>query len=122
MRFPTNPAKRKSFTLIEFMIGGAILSILLLIIGSAVSGPFLRKYTENQANQAMDAFISKAGIQDVSRKSCAGDSDGDGYGTCTIVCDSGEKIFLMCPVGLFNMASSCKEVPSFQMMNFGNQQ
>jgi hypothetical protein len=59
----------------------------------------------------MNLFISNNHLQ-VKRKSCAGDSDGDGYGSCTVVTTEGEKIFLQCPsdfLGNLSGGTGCKE-------------
>lgn len=103
--------KEVGFTLVEVIIVIAIVGILVAV----VFGAGFRGTTENQAYTAMNSFIQKANISDVDRATCAGDSDGDGYGSCTVVRKSGEKIFLMCPVGLSLLtgAESCKEVPFF---------
>jgi len=75
--------------------------------------------TENRAYEAGELFISKNQIvmtdgTERGRMTCAGDSDGDGYGSCTIVTLAGEKIYLQCPtdwiaVNFWN-AASCKEI------------
>lgn len=108
--FSMRRQSKRSFSLIELMIVIGIIGIFMSIGGSVFLAPFTRSYTEKQAYKGMDSFIAQSSISGISRKTCAGDSDGDGYGTCTVVLNSGEKIFLMCPVGPFNLASSCKEI------------
>lgn len=107
--------KEKGFTMIELLITLVIGTIIMLPISGLVVDFFLnnRGATEERAYEGMNAFIMDNDLQ-VSRSSCAGDSDGDGYGSCTIVLESGERIYLDCPsswgsVNLFG-ASGCKEI------------
>ena len=103
----------KGFTLIELMIVIAIISIL----GAVVSGGIFNNLgkTEARAYQNVEKFMSNNGItmEQVKRRTCAGDSDGDGYGSCAIVMKDGEKINLNCPASWsseWQGATSCKEV------------
>ena len=45
---------------------------------------------------------------------CAGDSNGDGYGTCTIKTTDDKRIMLRCPTDYFDVevwgAKACKEI------------
>ena len=104
-----NNTKQTGFTLIELTIVIAILGV----IGSIVYASFsdTRGATQSRAEDNMNLFISNNHLQ-VKRKSCAGDSDGDGYGSCTIVTTEGEKIFLQCPsdyLGNLGGGTGCKE-------------
>lgn len=104
----------KGFTLIELMVVAAVLGILAAVTVSV----FINNMgaTEQRSYDAAHKYVADNNIQ-VKRMTCAGDSDRDGYGTCTLVTQD-EKIFLQCPsswgdVNLWG-ATSCKEVE----MNF----
>jgi len=77
-----------------------------------------RGFTEDRAYEGVERFIKQNNI-DVKRKTCAGDSDEDGYGTCTIVATDREIITIQCPVNWIDIniwgAKSCKEVPVLRM-------
>jgi len=109
---------KKGFTLIEFMIVIAICGILAALVSGSILDN--RGATEKRAKQAAINFLKENEIT-YQRMSCAGDSNHDGYGTCNIVTDKGEKIMLNCPTGYFDTkifgASECKEV--YANFNFG---
>lgn len=100
----------KGFTLVELIICIAIVSIL----ATAALGPGCnnRKATEDRAYVAAEKFVAKNKMS-VKRLTCAGDSDNDGYGSCTMVTSEGEKIMLKCPTDYFDVnlwgAEDCKE-------------
>jgi len=101
----------KGFTLIEVIIVLAILGILLAVVSGGLVNT--RGATEARAYEGMSKFLADNSNIQVERKTCAGDSDGDGYGTCTIVTTKGETIRLECPTGYFDRmtgAESCKDM------------
>lgn len=106
----------KGFTLIELILVLAILGI----VGTLLSGIILnnRGATEKRALEHMNLFVKTNQIS-VERATCAGDSDLDGYGTCTIKTKDGEMITLQCPTNWFDInwfgASQCKEVPIMRL-------
>lgn len=99
----------KGFTLLEVMIVLAIVGIFSLVIAGAVlNNPGA---TQERATANMQAWAASQGIQP-KRASCAHDSDGDGFGSCTVVDQAGEKIHLQCSAGFvggLTGANSCKE-------------
>ena len=111
--------KRNGFTVVELMIVVAIVGIIASVVSSGLLNT--RGATEDRAYQGATKFIDDNNIA-VLRKTCAGDSDGDGYGTCTIVqavrqadgsVAEGSKIRLECPTNWFDRltgAVSCKEI------------
>ncbi len=109
--------KNKGISLIEIMIVMAILGILLtIVISTTINSPGV---TENRATTNADKWISETGIT-IKRKSYSHDSDGDGYGSCTVVTQEGEKIYLQCVSGWFQEftgASGCKEVDTLIKFN-----
>lgn len=111
---------KKGFTVIELLIVIAIIGILAAVVSGAILDN--RGATEKRAKQAAVKFLEENGIS-YQRMSCAGDSDHDGYGTCNIMTDKGEKIMLNCQTGFFDTkvfgASECKEV--YANINFGMQ-
>ena len=107
----------RGFTLIELL---TVVAIGLMLV-SIVFNVYLnnRGATEDRAFSGANSFVEENGIQPI-RISCAGDSDNDGYGTCTVVTAEKEKILLKCPTDYVDVswfgASGCKEV--FQNINF----
>jgi hypothetical protein len=98
--------------------------LLLLSIAVSLTAIWLSSAAKSElrAYAAADAFIADNHIGKLDRRTCAYDSDNDGYGTCTLVID-GEPILLQCPSGFLNTlpiigASSCKEVPN-QILKLG---
>jgi type II secretory pathway pseudopilin PulG len=84
------------------------------IVGSLIFVRFLNTpgQTEERATEHAQAWVKSQHITP-KRMSCAHDSDGDGYGSCTVVTDTDEKNYLQCPAGYGNTlmgATSCKEV------------
>ena len=115
---------RKGFTLIELLIVFAIVSIICAIVGGGIfGGQLTRGKTEAQAYEGMVKFVAMNGLQDqIARKTCASDTDGDGYGSCTLVLKTSERIYLQCPTGFwYKGADSCKEVPAINIQSFPNQ-
>lgn len=109
---------QKGFTLIELMV----VCVIALIIFSVFSNGILnnRGSTESRAKENAQLFIKENNLE-VTRLNCAGDSDNDGYGSCTVVVKDGEKIMLECPAGFFQTnlfgATGCKEVFMLQKLN-----
>jgi len=106
----------KGFTVIEAIIVFAILLILGTTFGSALLNN--RGATERRATELATKFLSQNNIK-VKRIICAGDSDANGYGTCSVLTTDNEKMFLQCPTEYFDVnffgVSQCKEV--FYTMN-----
>ena len=102
---------QKGFTIIEL----AIVFTLVAIVTSVIFAYFGNNmgWTEDRAKENAAKFVKENSIQ-VSRTSCAGDSDHDGYGSCTVVTTSGEGINLQCPTDFVQVrifgASGCKEI------------
>ena len=69
--------------------------------------------TERRADLAGDLFIKQNNIQ-VSRLACAGDFNGDGFGTCNIMTLDKEDIYLKCPTDFVDVkifgAKKCREI------------
>lgn len=90
------------------MVFGVIASVIALCYPLANN----RALTEDRALAGAKEFVRINNIQS-KRISCAGDSDDDGYGSCTVVSGS-EKIKLQCPVDAINFhifgAKGCKEI------------
>jgi hypothetical protein len=109
-------------TLVEFMIIIAVVGIIAILTGGEIVNKWVnnRSATEVRAAEGAGKYISKNGLQ-VQRFSCAGDSNGDGYGTCNLVLKDGEKIIINCPTDYLDVelwgAEGCKEV--FQNFNIG---
>ncbi len=103
--------KEKGFTLIELLIVIAIVGIFLAISANLVLNN--RGATEKRALELCNKYLKNNNMQ-AKRLTCAGDSDGDGYGTCNVVTAGDEKILLQCPTDYFDVnwfgASQCKEV------------
>ena len=102
---------RSGYTVIEVLVCCVMASIFLTIIMSVFVNN--RGSTEERALVAAKQFALDNNIE-VKRVTCAGDSDADGYGSCSMLTESGEKIMLQCPssftdVKLFG-AKGCKEV------------
>lgn len=106
--------KQKGFTVVELISVGVIITVVLVIIASVVL-TFMnnRGATETRAVEGANKFISDNGLE-TKRVTCAGDSDGDGYGACAVTLTDGERIRLECPTNFLDVklfgASSCKEV------------
>lgn len=82
-----------------------------------------RNFTEQRARENAQKFITDNNITS-KRMTCAGDSDGDGYGTCTIVTSTNEKIQLACPSDFVDVrifgAQGCKEKSLVQLNEIVN--
>lgn len=109
--------KQNGFNLFAMTFIVAIAALVLLtVLGFVFDNPGA---TEDRAKEHASAWIKENGVSEVKRFSCAHDSDGDGYGTCTIVTET-EKIFLQCPSSISNVifgATACKEVDTLMKMN-----
>lgn len=102
--------KNRGFTLTEAIIAIAIIAIIFSLIFSALINN--RAATERRATDLAGNFIAENDLS-TQRVTCAGDSDGDGYGTCVVVTVSGEKIKLLCPTNWVDVTiwgvDQCKE-------------
>lgn len=97
--------------------GVELLSMLFIVClaSIALASMFVNNMgaTEKRTKEAALAFMSD---NDLTKKrlTCSGDSDGDGYGSCTLVTTEGEKIQLQCVSGFMATklwgATGCKEV------------
>ena len=109
--------KESGFTFVAVMSGIAIIGIVMIAVFADLLNN--RGATERRALDGANKFLIENSIK-AKRVTCAGDSDNDGYGTCNIVTESGEKIILSCPTNYVDVnwfgATGCKEV--FQNMNF----
>ena len=102
--------KKNGFTVIELMIVVAIFGIFIAVI----AGNFLNNpgQTEARATENAHRWATNQGVE-LKRLSCSHDSDQDGYGSCTIVAEDGERIQLQCASGFVQEAtgaSGCKEI------------
>lgn len=110
----------KQFKWMEFMTKAMIGLIGCGILVSALLAGCMNNKgaTEKRALENAKKFASENNLK-IQRINCAGDSDGDGFGSCTIVTDKNEKIMLNCPSDWFDTkvwgATGCKEI--FQNMN-----
>ncbi len=103
--------KEKGFTLIKLLIVIVIMGVFLAIPVNFILNN--RGATEKRALKLCNRYLISNNIK-AKRLTCAGDSDGDGYGTCNVVTTAGEKIILQCPTNYFDVnwfgASQCKEM------------
>lgn len=102
---------KRGFTLLEVLV---VLSVVCIVV-VCTANLFLNnmRVTELRADEIAREYVERNGMS-VKRLSCAGDSDNDGYSTCNIVLEDGEKIILKCPCDFMNVnmfgARGCKEV------------
>jgi hypothetical protein len=116
--------RKYDFSKKEYVIDYTALTVIAFIMLIFVSlGGAIYQSTPGKTLARTEAnvteWVSKHGIQ-VQRLSCAHDSDSDGYGSCTIVTTSGEKIFLQCVGGWLTSAfggRGCKEVDTLIKLN-----
>lgn len=92
-----------------------VILFIVLVFVSIVGSWFVNTpgQTEGRATNHMNEWVQTNVKEPIKRSSCAHDSDGDGYASCTVATQSGEKIFLQCPSGFTTVAlgaSNCKEV------------
>lgn len=116
----------RGFTMIEAMVALVFVFVIGAFIVAIFSNLFFNRpgQTEARATQAAQQYMDKTKIA-VARLNCAHDSDGDGYGSCTVVTKASEgvpseKIYLQCPARFVNTlmgATSCKEVEFTMQMN-----
>ena len=110
-------------SLIEGLIALAIVALFLFFTASAIISTILNSAgsTERRAFEAARHWMAQNNIT-ATRMSCAHDSDGDGYGSCTVVPPGGEKIYLQCVAGFwqgFWGARGCKEVETTMKLQGG---
>jgi type II secretory pathway pseudopilin PulG len=115
--------KMKGLALVEVLITVSIVLIVsVAVLGSVVNN---RGWTEERALAGAAAFLTSNNIV-AKRVTCAGDSDGDGYGTCNVVTAEGEKVILNCPTNFLDVkvwgASNCKEVFTNYNLTLGQNQ
>lgn len=96
------------------MIEALIVLAIVLILSMVVGGAFLNTpgQTEERSLENAKAWVQSQNLT-AKRLSCAHDSDGDGYASCTLVTQEDEKIYLQCPAGFMQEvmgAKSCKEI------------
>ena len=102
---------QKGYTLVELMV---VLAFIFLG-ASNITTFFINNmgWTEDRAKENAKLFIAENNLQ-VSRMSCAGDSDHDGYGSCSVILTNGEGIGLQCPTDFLQTkvfrARGCKEL------------
>ena len=116
----------RGFILIEAMVVLAFSLVIGVLVVTIFSNLLFNRpgQTEARATQAAQQYMDKTKIA-VARLNCAYDSDGDGYGSCTVVTKASEgvpseKIYLQCPARFVNTlmgATSCKEVEFTMQMN-----
>lgn len=106
--------KKTSKKIITSIIGISI-GIGLVYAGNEFAN--LRIFSERRATKNAKLFAKKNNII-VKRLTCAGDSIDpkykvrDGYGTCALVTNTGEKIMLQCPADFLDNimgSKNCKE-------------
>lgn len=108
--------KENGYTAIEVIISVFILLVVCLAILAPIQKFTVNSLsaTESRAYEGLQRFIDKNDISNIKRKTCAGDSDDDGYGSCSVTLTDGEKIYLLCPTDFIQNkligAESCKEV------------
>ena len=92
-------------------------TVVALIVVTALRIADSPGFSEKRAYEGMALYIAGNGLI-VSRQTCASDSDGDGYGSCSLVTEDGESINLQCPTKFLRTvlfgARSCKQI--FQPM------
>ena len=98
----------KKFLVILVLIGAAALFCMLKYVNNMGA-------TEARAYVGMSEFFKTNSIDTdaLEFKSCAGDSDGDGYGSCTFkLADATYRLHLQCPTDWIQTnvwgATSCK--------------
>lgn len=99
------------FTAIELLIVFMIISTVGIIILTLTLNNM--GATEQRARKNANIWVAENNIQ-VERFSCAGDSDQDGYGSCSIKTRTGEMVYLSCPTSFSSVnifgARGCKEI------------
>ncbi|BDH16554.1 MAG: hypothetical protein [Bacteriophage sp.] len=110
-----NNRKGKKLNLIHYTLHFIIILIMITILFSFLSNFVINNMssTRKRAEANATLFIKDNNIE-VKRLVCAGDSDHDGYGTCTITEVNDKKIQLQCISNFLNVSifkdTSCKEI------------
>jgi hypothetical protein len=107
------------FGIAEILVTLFLAAFFVLMAASWVLN--LPGFTEARAKETAAAWVQTNSIQP-KRTSCAHDSDGDGYGSCTVVTQTDEKVYLQCVAGFWQGlfgASGCKEVETTIKFNQG---
>lgn len=98
----------------------AIVAILAVIIGEATLDNM--SHTKQRAEANAKLFLAQNKLE-TKIFTCAGDSDGDGYGTCSMTLQDGSKLQLECSSRFMNVTvwgdTSCKEK---SLINLNNSQ
>jgi len=101
--------KRQSgFNQTEFGMMLGVGAFVTLIVAMAVGSSPTKQDQQSIADDNLNRYVADNRLQ-ITRKSCASDSDGDGYGSCSIALSTGERVWLQCPV---KAGLNCKEVIS----------
>lgn len=120
MSKPT-PYSKPRLSMSRLIIPAVFVMVSVAIVYSFAANN--RGFTEARAYDNVGTFIAKNNIK-TKRMTCAGDSDGDGYGTCTIAATDDEVMTLECPTDWLDVnvwrATSCKEIPMLRMQGFGH--
>lgn len=108
-------SRSKGYTLVEMGIALTVIAVIaFLIFFGLASKLFLNRpgQTEERAYIALANWQAKNDLA-FTRKTCAPDTDRDGYGSCTVVTTEGEKIYLECSSTWWmhvTGSTGCKEV------------
>lgn len=108
-------SKNRGFTLVE---AGIAVIVIATVVGLVGFGLFSKLFLNRPGQTEERAYVALANWQaknelTFTRKTCAPDTDRDGYGSCTVVTSEGEKIYLECSSTWWmhvTGSTGCKEV------------